>query len=165
MTLSYPSGLTINGVDFATIAQSVQASLAQIGITISLQALPVVTFLTDASAGKLDMLGVYTTINYPDPSSILKFLPGPASTNAQASDVGWTTGADPTIQNLAIQASSTLNRAQRGKLFQKVGRLLDTSGPWVSFFQSAQAIVGSSNLTNLVLNPAWGLNLAAVGSK
>ena len=161
VTLSYPSGLTINGVDFSTISQIVQADLAQVGITVQIQGLPVATFLTDYEGGKLAMNQVYWFINYPDPSNALSFAPG----GNYSLRINWPPSANPTIGNLATKAATTINTAAKAKLWQQFQTDLNNGSPYVPEFQPAQAVVGSANLTNLALNSVWTMDVAAIGSR
>jgi peptide/nickel transport system substrate-binding protein len=161
LKLAYPSDLSVNGIEFATPAQRVKADLAKVGITADLQAIPTTTFLEQYNAGKHEMAQVYWVVNYPDPSDALKFVPG----GTYAVRLKWDEGDDPPLERLAERAKVTADQARRTELFQELQTRLNEDSPWIAQFQPAQAIVGSANLTNLVLNPTWILDVAAIGSK
>jgi peptide/nickel transport system substrate-binding protein len=160
-TLAYPSDLSVNGVQFATLAQRVKADLAGIGISLQLQAIPVATFLPKYLAGKLELAQSYWFPDYPDPGDYVAFLPG----GAVSKRLNWDKNADPAVERLGAQVVSTTDNAQRGQLWQTILKRLNQSSPFFPLIQTAQALVGSSNLTGLALNPTWILDPAAVGSR
>jgi peptide/nickel transport system substrate-binding protein len=159
--LAYPSDATPNGVSFASVAQKVKADLGKLGIDVSLKGTPAVTFLKDYAAGKNQMSVSYWGPDYPDPNDYLVYAPGAtgrAENNRYAKDHA------PEIAALAAKAGGTLDDAERGKLFQEFQRALNQDSPFFPLFQPAQAVVGSKNLTNVVLDPTYTLNIPAVGS-
>lgn len=162
ITLSYPSDLNTNGVSFATTAQKAKASLAEIGIDVKLDGKAVAAFLASYSGGKNEMSVSYWSPDYPDPNDYLVYLPGHTG---RAENANWKAGANPELEALGERAESTLDDAERGKLFQDIQRKLNEDSPYFPLFQPAQAIVASSNLTNVVLSPVYVLDVRAVGSK
>ena len=70
----------------------------------------------------------------------------------------------PELAALGEKAGSTLDDAARGALFQDFQRKPERGHPFFPLFQPAQAIVGSKNLSNVVLDPTYTLNIPAVGS-
>jgi peptide/nickel transport system substrate-binding protein len=160
-TLTYPSDISVNGLSFATLAQRQQADLGAIGIKIAIQAVPVATFLPAYSAGKYQLIESYWGPDYPDPNDYLVFLPG-GSVSAR---LNWKSSANPALVALGAKAGSTANNSVRKQLFVEIQQKLDQSSPYFPLVQPAQAIVGSSNLTGLALNPSWLLNVAEVGTR
>jgi peptide/nickel transport system substrate-binding protein len=161
INLNYPSDISVNGLQFATLAQRVAADLGNIGIKVKLIAEPVATFLPNYAAGKDQMAQSYWGPDYADPQDYLVFAPG----GSVAARMNWKAGADPTIEALAKQAGSTSDDAVRKDLFTQIQQKMNIQSPWIPLIQPAQAIVGSSNLTGVVLNPVWTLDISAVGSK
>jgi peptide/nickel transport system substrate-binding protein len=160
-TLTYPSDISVNGLSFATLAERQQADLEAIGIKITIQAVPVATFLPAYSAGKYQLIESYWGPDYPDPNDYLVFLPG-GSVSAR---LNWPASANPALVKLGAKAGSTPSNATRKKLFIQIQEALDKSSPYFPTVQPAEAIVGSANLTGLALNPSWLLNVAEVGTK
>lgn len=160
-TLAYPSNISVNGLSFATLAQRVQSDLGQIGITIKVQAVPVSTFLPAYSAGKYDLVQSYWGPDYSDPNDYLVFVPG----GSVSTRLNWPASANPSLVALGKRAVSTSNDTQRAALFTQIQQQLNASSPYFPLVQPAQAIVGTSNLTGLALNPSWLLNVAEVGTK
>ncbi len=161
VTLSYPSDISVNGLSFATLAQRVQYDLGRIGITIKVQAVPVAPFLTAYSADKYQLVQSYWGPDYADPNDYLVFLPG----GSVSSRMDWPASANPALVALGKRAGSTSNNALRAGLFKQIQEKLDQSSPFFPLIQPAQAIVGSSNLTGVALNPSWLLSVAEVGTK
>lgn len=161
--LAYPSDATPNGVSFSSIAQKVQSDLAKIGITVQLDGSPAVTFLRAYGAGQNQMSVSYWGPDYPDPNDYLVYVPGAPGTS-RANDNRYRPALAPDLVTLGAQAGSTLDDTRRGQLFQELQRRFNMDSPYFPLFQPAQAIVGSRNLTNVVLDPTYTLNLRAVGS-
>ncbi|HET6508090.1 MAG TPA: ABC transporter substrate-binding protein [Baekduia sp.] len=160
--LSYPSDATPNGVSFASVAQKVKSDLGKIGIDVSLDGRPAVTFLKNYAAGKNQMSVSYWGPDYPDPNDYLVYAPGAPGTS-RANDNKYTKADAPDLAALGEKAGRTLDDAERGSLFQELQRGFNKDSPYFPLFQPAQAIVGSKNLTNVVLDPTYTLNIPAVG--
>jgi peptide/nickel transport system substrate-binding protein len=161
ITLTYPAGLTINGVDFATLAQKTKSNLADAGITVNLQGLPVNTMLSQYAAGKDQMTQSYWGPDYPDPNDYQVFLPG----GVAAKRVNWNTGADPSLEALGKKALQTVADTPRAALYRAIQRKLNVDSPFIPLFQPSQAIVSSKNLTHAVLNFTWLIDVRAVGTR
>lgn len=161
--LAYPSDATPNGVSFASIAQKVKSDLGKIGIDVKLKGTPAVTFLKDYAEGKNQMSVSYWGPDYPDPNDYLVYAPGAPGTS-RALNNKYVREMNPELADLGARAGSTLDDAERGKLFQEFQRGLNEDSPFMPLFQPAQAIVGSRNLSNVVLDPTYTLNIPSVGS-
>lgn len=159
--LAYPSDATPNGVSFSSVAQKVKSDLEKIGMSVKLRGTPAVTFLEDYAAGRNQMSVSYWGPDYPDPNDYLVYAPG---SDGRARNNNYTREMAPEIAALGARAGSTLDDEERGQLFQEFQRRLNEEGPFFPLFQPAQAIVGSANLSNVVLDPTYTLNIAAVGS-
>lgn len=161
--LAFPSDATPNGVSFSSVAQKVKSDLGAIGIDVELKGTPAVTFLADYAAGRNQMSVSYWGPDYPDPNDYLVYAPGAPGTS-RASNNRYTREMNPELAALGARAGSTLDDAERGTLFQEFQRGLNEDSPFFPLFQPAQAIVGSSTLSNVVLDPTYTLNIPAVGS-
>lgn len=159
--LAYPSDATPNGVSFASVAQKVKSDLEKIGFSVKLKGSPAVTFLERYGAGENQLSVSYWGPDYPDPNDYLVFAPGG---EGRAINNKWTADMAPELAALGEKARSTLDDSERGRLFQELQRGMNEDSPFFPLFQPAQAIVGSSNLTNAVLDPTYTLNIPAVGS-
>lgn len=160
-TMAFPSGINVNGLSFATLAQRVQYDLGQIGIKITLSAVPVTTFLNNYNADKYALVQSYWGPDYADPNDYLVFVPG----GSVATRSAWPASAYPALAALGAKAGSTSNNTKRAALFQTIQKDLNAKSPFVNMIQPAEAIVGSSNLTGVTENPSWILSVAQVGTK
>ena len=160
-TMAFPSGITVNGLSFATLAQRVQYDLGQVGIKITLSAVPVTTFLNNYNADKYALVQSYWGPDYADPNDYLVFVPG----GSVSTRSDWPASAYPTLATLGKKAGSTSNNSARAGLFQTIQKDLNAKSPFVDMIQPAEAIVGSSNLTGVVDNPSWILSVQSVGTK
>ncbi len=121
---------------------------------------PVATSLPNYRAGK-DELGLwYWGPDYPDPNDYLVFLPG-ATVGLRA---GWPAGADPTIEALGKKAAATSVPTSAEPLPADPAEA-ERSGPFFPLFQPAQVIVASKNLTSVVFNVLYWIDVAAIGSR
>ena len=156
VNLGFPSDFTLNGLSFSTLAQKVQANLADVGIKVNLAGSPIATSLADYRAGK-EQLGLWLWgPDYPDPNDYLVFLPG----ELVGLRAGWAKGADPSLEALGAQASSTTDNTQRGQLFQQIQTQMNTDGPFFPLIQPGQVVATSSNITGADYNPTWTLDVA-----
>jgi peptide/nickel transport system substrate-binding protein len=159
--LTYPAGLTINGIDFGVLAQKTKANLADAGIEVSLQGLPVNAMLQQYAAGKDEMTQSYWGPDYPDPNDYQVFLPG----GTAAVRVNWKAGANPALEALGKKALRTIADKPRAALYRQIQQKLNADSPFIPLFQPSQAIVASKNLTNAVLNFTWLIDVRSVGSR
>ena len=151
----------INGIDFGVLAQKTKANLAQAGITVNLQGLPVNAMLQQYAAGKDEMTQSCWGPDYPDPNDYQVFLPG----GQAALRVNWKTGDDKPLEALGKKALQTVDDVQRASLYRQIQQKLNADSPFIPLFQPSQAIVASKSLTNAVLNFTWLIDVSSVGSR
>ena len=159
IAISYPTALPVNGVDLGNVAARVQQNLAAVGIKATLAGSSVQTALAAYRAGT-EAAGLwYWGPDFPDPSDYLNFLPG-AEVGLRAS---WAKGADPTLEALGAQASSTVDPTARNALYVKLQQQLNTDGPFIPLIQPAQILVAGTSVQNVASNPLWLVNLTELG--
>jgi peptide/nickel transport system substrate-binding protein len=159
--LEFPSDFTSSGLSFGVIAQKVQSDLGKIGIKVNLAGKPIATSLANYRAGT-EQLGLWLWgPDYPDPNDYLVFLPG----QLVGLRAGWAAGSDAPLEALGRKAGSTADPVARGKLFQQVQTQLNQRGPFFPLFQPGQVVASSKNLTGVVYNAQFQLDVSTVGSK
>jgi peptide/nickel transport system substrate-binding protein len=159
VNLGFPSDFTLNGISFATLAQKVQANLQAAGIKVNLTGSPISVALADYRAGT-EQMGLWLWgPDYPDPNDYLVFLPG----QLVGLRAGWAAGADPSLEALGVQASSSTNNTARGQLFQQIQRQMNTDGPFFPLIQPGQVVVATKGVTGADYNPTWTIDPAGVG--
>lgn len=161
VTLSFPSDLTLNGIEFPTIAQRIQSQLKATGITVELAPAPVATELDAYRNGKEQVGLWYWGPDYPDPSDYLAFTPG----NVVGLRAGWPKGADPTIEGLADAAAAGGSDSERKTQFEDLQKALNESGPFIPLLQPGNNIASKSSVTGVVYNAVWTIDIATLGSK
>jgi peptide/nickel transport system substrate-binding protein len=161
LTMTYPSDINVNGLEFATLAQRVAADLQAIGFTIKLEAQPVATYLPEWVKGKTEMTLTYNYPDYMDSSYYSSFVPGTSSDSQRA---GWNKDV-PELSSLRDEINSTVDDAKRAELMQDLQRKFNENSPYIPLMQTAQTVVSTSNLTGVVLDPSWILDVAAIGTK
>ena len=158
MTLSYPSEIQVNGIDFGDLAAAVQAQLAEVGITVELAPAPVQTALEGYRAGTEEM-GLWSWgPDYPDPSDYLVFTPG----QLVGLRAGWPAGADPQLESEATAVATEFDDdlridrvhldpgpAQRGRPVLPA----DPARPGARLLLQPQGVA---------FNPSWTVDLADV---
>ena len=156
--LSTVAGFSYSGILLETIAQKLQASFAEIGITANLRLRPIGTHLQFRSELKLEVNIGLQSMSYPDPNNYLDYAPdGP-----QAGYVAW---VDPVALAIATQARTTIDDKKRAALFVKYQQRINTVGPFMPIMQPPVVLVGSPRLTGLVRNGIWVIDVARVGEK
>jgi peptide/nickel transport system substrate-binding protein len=161
VTLNFPSDITLNGIEFPTIAQRIQSQLKAAGITINLAPAPVATEL-DAYRNGTETIGLwYWGPDYPDPSDYLVFTPG----NVVGLRAGWAAGADASISKLADAAGTGGSNTARQSQFVALQKALNASGPFIPLLQPGNNIASKSTVTGVVYNAVWTIDIAALGKK
>ena len=97
--------------------------------------------------------------DFPDPNDYSLFFPG----QVVGTRASWQTGDDPAIESLAKTATTSSKPPVRASAYQKIQRLMNTSGPFFPLIQPGQVTVFTKGLTNVVYNPVWFIDIAAVG--
>jgi peptide/nickel transport system substrate-binding protein len=157
--LAYPSGLQVNGINFADLASRVQVDLQKVGINVTLAPASVEVALGTYRAGTEQMGLWYWGPDFPDPSDYLNFGPG----QLVGLRAGWTTKDAPAIAALAKQAAVTLGTSAREAIFAKFQTALNQSGPFEPLLQTAQVTVATKGLTDVQANGLWLLDLRQIG--
>lgn len=161
VTLNFPSDLTLNGLEFPTIAQRIQSQLKAVGIKVDLAPAAVATELDAYREGK-EVMGLwYWGPDYPDPSDYLVFTPG----DVVGLRSGWAKDADNAVSQLATKAAAGGSDTERRAGFEELQHALNESGPFIPLVQPGNNIAAKSNVSNVEYNPVWTLDIAALGSK
>lgn len=155
VSLSYPSDVQVNGLNFGDLAARVQANLKEVGITVNLAPASVQAALDTYRGGKEEMGLWQWGPDYPDPSDYLNFLPG----QLVGLRAGWAKGADPQLEALGQQAATTINDDQRAPLYVQIQQSMNKSGPIMPLIQSAQILVSGKSVKNLQSNAVWLVNI------
>jgi peptide/nickel transport system substrate-binding protein len=155
VTLEYPADVTLNGVPFSTIAQRVQANLAQVGINVDLDGVTQSIWLNDYLTGKMAFGLVSRQVDYPDALDALAFMPG----ELVGVHVDWPAGADPPLEQLAAKARRTVDVATRAALFRQIQLRLNRDGPYFPLIQPAQIFVTTRDVADASFNLVYQIDV------
>jgi peptide/nickel transport system substrate-binding protein len=159
LKLTYPTGLTVNGLTFDDVAARLQQYIDEIGINITLQPQSIEVALGTYRAGT-EPLGLwYWGPDYPDPSDYLTFAPG----HLVGLRAGWTAAEAPAIAALADKAAETTGIPARQAIFEQYQTALNQSGPFIPLIQPAEVVVGTTGIKNLQANGLWLVDLRNLG--
>lgn len=143
------TGTAPGGVEWATIAASIQADLAQIGITLEIQQLQQSELLTKYRAQELPMLLMNWGPDFPDPD-------GNATpfANYEARSLAWRNSwNDPQAIELSKQAAREIDPAKRVELYAQLVEYVQNNGPYVILYQPTQIFAVRNNVEGFVYDP------------
>lgn len=157
ITLNFPNDITVQGLSFSSIAESVQAQLKEVGINVTLAPAPVATEL-DSYRNGTETIGLwYWGPDFPHPSNYLVFAPG----ELVGLRAGWPAGADPASTELANAAQAATDE-DRAAAFEAWQKQQNATGPFIPVLQPAQNVVTAKSISSVSTNPVWTVDLARI---
>lgn len=159
--LEYPD-FTFGGVNFGTMAQKVQADLAEAGVTVKLKPAEVQVALENYRNGK-EQFGLWLWLpDYRDSLDYVEFLPD----GVVGKRTNWLgASADKAIVDLSNKLKVETNADNRAKLFGEMQDYLLAKGPYAAMLQPGVQIGLSGKLQNFAYNPQWRVDLAQLSLK
>jgi peptide/nickel transport system substrate-binding protein len=159
--ITFPADRSFQGFDAALLAQKIQADLAAVGMSVSLNGLPRPLALQLYREGKNQISLWSWTADYSDGTNFLVYAPG----RIVGRRVGWPAEASPAAQELARlaqEAETESDAARRVALLVRFQRQLGQAGPYVMLFQPASAYAFRSTLQGVTYHAVWGIDFWAV---
>ena len=148
-----------DGVSFMTLAQKVQADLAEAGITVNIEPQEVAVYLEGYRDGKQQSVMCQWGPDYNDSNNQLAFLPG----NTVGLRLGWAAEMDPELAELGQKASVETDSDKRAELFTEIQKQMDEkNAPAVVLLQPGKTWAVSSRLKNLTVSAAHRHNRAVL---
>jgi len=148
-----------DGVSFMTLAQKVQADLAEAGITVNIEPQEVAVYLEGYRDGTQQAVMCQWGPDYNDSNNQLAFLPG----NTVGLRLGWSADMDPELAELGAQAAVETDSDKRAELFAEIQKQMDEkNAPAVVLLQAGKTWAVSSRLTNLTVSPAFGFDFVSL---
>jgi len=148
LTFNYSSDQTVNGVNIAQLAETLQSQLKEAGIELKLAPAPSSTQLDGFRSGKQAMGIGQWGADFPDPTNYLVFTPG----GTVGERVQWKAGADPAVTKLQKSAEEAKEPKQRGEEYSSLYEELNKSGPFVPLVQPVSNVVINKSVTKYVSN-------------
>ena len=155
ITLSYPD-FTFQGVNMNTNAQKIQADLAEIGITVTLNPAELGVSLEEYRAGLQGFAYWFWGPDTLDASDLLSFLPGGKVATERAK---WTE-ADAELQGLIDSAKIATAADERADLYGQLQAYLQESGAFAPFNQPDIQTAFRANIEGYVWHPQWLIDVA-----
>jgi peptide/nickel transport system substrate-binding protein len=154
--LEYPD-FTFGGVNFSTLAQKVQADLAEAGINVTLAPTELQVALENYRQG-LEPFGLWLWLpDYRDPLDYVEFLPeGVVGERANWMD----DNADETILQLRDDLQVEQDEAAREEMYAQMQDYLQEQGPYAVLLQPGVQIGLSPRVQNFAYNPQWRVDVA-----
>jgi peptide/nickel transport system substrate-binding protein len=154
--LEYPD-FTFGGVNFSTLAQKVQADLAEAGINVTLAPTELQVALENYRQG-LEPFGLWLWLpDYRDPLDYVEFLPeGVVGERANWMD----DNADETILQLRDDLQVEQDEANREEMYAQMQDYLQEQGPYAVLLQPGVQIGLSPRVQNFAYNPQWRVDVA-----
>jgi ABC-type oligopeptide transport system substrate-binding subunit len=148
------SNLTVNMVvrnrsPLTECAQSIQADLKAVGITVNLQQVGESDYLNKAESGKAQM-GLYGWFaDFPDPYDFLDVL----FNSAQAPINNWANYKNPEVDKELAQAATMPDGPERYALYDKIQDQILDDAAWVPLYNPVATFVHQSWVHNFYTNP------------
>lgn len=158
IAILYSSDVAIGGVKIGDVAQAIEQQAAAIGVKLKLNPQPSSTSLDSFRSGKAQAGVAYWGADYPDPADYLVFAPGQSLGKRAA----WAESMAPDSTKLATAAAEASGDDARAAAYVALQKQLNVEGPFIPLFQPADNTVVSSSLSNVVVNPIWGLDFASI---
>ena len=159
--LSYASDSTIFGVQMNLLAQKIQADLAAVGITVSLNGLPRATALQLYREGKNQISAWSWAADYPDGQNFLVYAPG----RTVGKRAGWLPEAGAEARELAqiaTDAETERDPSKSAGLYRKLDERIAQVGPYAPLFQPAVPYAFRSNVQGVTYSSVWGVDFWTV---
>lgn len=156
--LDYVSDTSQNGLSFGTVAQSIQSSLADVGITVELRGRPSLINKTSYHGGTQAMAVRAWSPDYAHPIGYTVFGAG----QRVGLRAGWAEGANPAVEALVSEIATAPSSAL-DELFQEFQNEMSKRSPFFPLMQPSQVLVGTRTLTNLEYNPQGFVDVTQLG--
>ena len=157
----YPDGfetsITTKGVKRKRIAEFIQASLLEVGITAKVQMLEGSTFIDSIIKGNFETLVLGWTSN-PDPDATLT----PRFFSGNINGMNFTRFNDPKNDQLIKEGREELDLAKRGKIYNKFHEYIMEQSPMVPLFVSNILVGANASLKGVELSPQGLWNIEKI---
>jgi len=140
----------------AAVAQDIQAQLAQVGITVTLDQQESTTFIDNANKAKLPFYMLGWGADFPDATNFFNYHFGAGGTPQFGKGF-------PDIQALIAQAGSLADQSQRDPLYAQVAQLLAQHVPMVPVANGGSATAYKKAVQNPQASPLTSELLAKMG--
>ncbi|MFD2444938.1 ABC transporter substrate-binding protein [Bacillus sp. CGMCC 1.16607] len=131
------------------VAEVIQASLAEIGVTAKIQSVDWATYLDKATAGEFDAFMLGWTGDNGDPDNFLYTL-------LDKDSIGSNNNAhysSDELHEVLIQAQTETDQATRNELYKKAQEIIHEDAPWVPLVHSIPLLAAGKDVANYLPHP------------
>jgi len=161
----YPNGLEVTLDAYNTgpgpnIAQSIQATMAQGGVKVSILQSEQKAVITKYRARQHQMLLIYWGPDYMDPhTNADSFARNPDnSDNPKTKPLAWRNSWDiPEITKMTDAAVRERDSEKRAEMYESLQRKVMQEGPFIILFQDSKQVALRNNVKNFVMGPTSDL--------
>ena len=132
----------------------IQSNLAEIGIKADIRQVTGSTYPTLQRSQANQMGQTSWGADYPDPSIFINPLLTSAAVGEAGSNFAWY--SNPTVDELAAQADTTLDEAARCDLYHRIEQIIIDDAPWVPLYTPSIVSLISPRVTQFWINPIYG---------
>ncbi len=158
----YPDGFAVeldtqNSSPGSNIAQSIQSTMAEGGIKVTIIPAEQKTLLTKYRARQHQMLLVYWGPDYMDPhTNADSFARNPDnSDNPKSKPLAWRNSWDiPEITKMTDAAVRERDTAKREQMYKDLQKKVMEEGPFIIMFQETKLVAARANVKNFVMGPS-----------
>jgi len=152
-------------LDPVAMGTAIQADLAKAGLDVSIETYEWNTYLRRVNgglSGKADMAEMAWMTNDPDTLPYLALR-----ADAAPEKGGFNSGyyANPQVDRLLEQARRTTDRAERGRLYRQVERVVHDDAPWAVVASGVQTAVTTTQVEGFALEPSFSLLLGRTAKR
>jgi ABC-type transport system substrate-binding protein len=137
-----------------TIAQSIQADLAQVGVRVHLSYVTSPAFYTAVGRGELDFFPAGWTMDFPDPSDFLDTMFHSRSITPENSN-NYGRYSNPALDTLLDRARIEPNARRRLALYREAERLIHDDAPWIFHYHLVAVEARQPYVMGYRPHPVW----------
>ncbi|SET71520.1 peptide/nickel transport system substrate-binding protein [Salinibacillus kushneri] len=131
------------------IAEVIQQSFAEIGVTANLQTVDWATYIEDAAAGEFDAFLLGWTGDNGDADNFIYTLLDKDSIGSNNN----THYANDELHDILIEAQTITDQEQRNELYKKAQEIIHEDAPWIPLVHSTPVVAAKSSVTGYVPHP------------
>ena len=155
----YPDGfattyVTTDDADASTLAQSLQADLAEVGVRVTIQQMSFATFATAIGKHGSPFAFISWLADYPDPSNFLDTRFHSKSISEEGS-LNASFYSNPTLDTLLDSARAEREPTTRAALYRRAERMVHDDAPWLWGYHSIATEVSQPYLMGFDQHPVW----------
>ncbi|KGX93996.1 peptide ABC transporter substrate-binding protein [Pontibacillus halophilus JSM 076056 = DSM 19796] len=131
------------------IAEVLQQSFAEVGVTANLQTADWSTYLEKARAGDFDAFLLGWTGDNGDPDNFIYTLLDKDSIGSN----NYTYYSNDELHDVLIEAQTITDQEQRNELYKQAQEIIQDDAPWVPLVHSTPVVAAKANLSGYVPHP------------